>query len=135
MAYSRSNSAGAVQVSAGTTAAATAPSMPNSGTSIVSNSSGEVFVLQAPIQGCRKRIILTDLTTANLCVIKSCTTGGDNISFIGATTGINTITLTTLRALGTPLTIDLEGYNSTSWVITSIFPDSSLMNVVSLSSA
>jgi hypothetical protein len=109
--------------------------MPNYGTSIISNSSGEVFVLQPPVQGVKKRIILANLTTNNLCVIKSCTTAGGAPSIVGATTGINTITLTTLRALTTPTIIDLEGFNSTSWVITGIFPDSSLFNVVTLSSA
>jgi hypothetical protein len=135
MAYSRSDQAGAVQVTAGTTGAGTAASMPNYGTSIISNTSGEAFVLQAPVQGCRKRIILTSLSTANLCVVRTSTTSGGAPSIVGATTGINTITVTTLRALTTPLIIDLEGFNSTSWVITGIFPDSSLMNVVSLSSA
>jgi hypothetical protein len=33
------------------------------------------------------------------------------------------------------LVIDLEGFNSTSWVITGVFPDSSLFNCVTLSSA
>jgi hypothetical protein len=136
MAYFRSNvSVGSKQVTAGTTGAGTAASMPNTGTSIIANTSGEAFVLQAPVTGCKKRIILTSLSTAALCVIRTSTTSGGAPSIVGATTGINTITETTLRALTTPLVIDLEGFNSTSWVITSIFPDSSLMNVVSLSSA
>ena len=129
MAYNRTNQAGAVQVTAGTTGAGTAASMPNTGTSVVGNTSAENFVLQAPYQGCRKRIIFSALSTANLCVIRASTTGADDISFVGATTGINIITINTARVLTTPVVIDLEGYNSTSWVITSVFPETSLLSV------
>jgi hypothetical protein len=135
MAYSRSDQAGAVQVTPGTTGAGTAASMPNYGTSIITGTSAEAFVLQAPVQGCKKRIIVTSLSTAALQVIRTSTTSGGAPSIVGATTGINTITVTTLRALTTPLVIDLEGFNSTSWVITGVFPDSSLFNCVTLSSA
>ena len=135
MAYVKKDYSGALQVTVGTTGAGVAASMPNNGTSVITGTSGEAYVLQAPIAGCRKRVIFTSLSTANLSVLRSCTSAGGSPTFIGATTGINTITVTTLRALTTPLVIDLEGFNSTSWVITSIFPDSSLFNVVTLTSA
>lgn len=134
MAYFKTNSAGTIQVTAGTTGAGTAASMPNTGTSIITNSSAENYVLQAPVQGCRKRVIFSHLSTANLCVLRASTTGSDDITFVGATTGINVITLNTARVVTTPVVVDLEGFNSTSWVITSIFPETSLLSVT-LSSA
>jgi hypothetical protein len=134
MAYERTNRAGRTQVTAGTTGAGTAASMPNHGTSIIANSSGENYVLAPPVAGCRKRVIFSHLSTANLCVLRASTTGSDAITFVGATTGINVITLNTARVVTTPIVIDLEGFNSTSWVITSVFPETSLLSVT-LSSA
>lgn len=133
MAYFKTNLRGQLAVTPGTTGAGTAASMPNFGTSYVANSSGEAFVLEAPVAGCKKRVVFTHLTSANLSVLRSCTAGGDNISFLGATTGINTITLTTVRA-GFVTVIDLEGQNSTSWIVTNIYPDTSV-GVVAYSSA
>ena len=130
MAYKKINRSGAVQITAGSTGAGTAATMPNFGTTIITSTTGaDAWVLQAPVQGCRKRIIFAALSTANLQVIRSCTSGAGSPTFVGATTGINTITINTARNVTTPLVIDLEGYNSTSWVITNICPQTSLMSV------
>ena len=135
MAYTKSNQAGAIQVAPGSSGAATAASMPNYGTSVItSTTAGDVFVLQPPVQGCRKRVIFALLSTDNVQVVMSCTAGGDNISIVGATTGINAITVNTARVLTTPVVVDLEGFNSTSWVITGVCPQTSLMSIT-LSSA
>jgi hypothetical protein len=135
MAYARTDQAGAVQVTAGATGAGVAASMPNYGTSIITASSADAFVLQAPVQGVKKRIIVNLLTTGAQPIIRTSTTSGGAPSIVGATTGINTITVTTARNVSAPLVIDLEGFNSTSWVITGVFPDSSIFAAVSLSSA
>jgi len=126
MAYVRTYSAAHKQVTKGTTAAATAASTPNYGTTIISDTSAEVYVLQPPTAGCRKRIIFTAVTTGTLPIVMSCTAGGDDITIVGATTGINALTLTTARILTQPVTVDLEGLNSTSWIITSIWPATSV---------
>lgn len=124
---------GALQVTRGTTGAGTAPSMPNYGTSIITGTSGEVAVLQPPVQGCKKRIVVTSLSTAALQVVRTSTAGGA-IGFVGATTGINLMTVTTARTLSAPLVIDLEGFNTTSWLITNVFAASSVFTAVALSS-
>lgn len=127
MAYFYRNSGGALAVTAGTTGAGTAASMPNTGTSIIGATSGEAYVLQPPVAGCRKRIIFTAQTTGALPIVRSSTTSGGAPTFlIGATTGINTLTLTTARILTTPTIVDLEGIGSTSWVVTNIWPNTSV---------
>lgn len=135
MAYTKSNSAGATRVATGSSGAGTAASMPNYGTSVItSTTAGDAFVLQPPVQGCRKRIIFATLSTANVQVVMSCTSGGDDITIVGATTGINAITVNTARVVTTPVVVDLEGFNSTSWVITGVCPQTSLLSIT-LSSA
>ena len=137
MAYNRTNQAGNVRITAGSTGAATAASMPNFGTSVItSTTAGDTYVLQPPVQGCRKRIIFATLSTSNVQVVMSCTTAGGAaaITFVGATTGINVITVNTLRVVTTPVVVDLEGFNSTSWVITNVCPQTSLLSIT-LSSA
>jgi hypothetical protein len=132
MAYYRSHTGGSLTnnvVSKGTTGAATAASMPNFGTSIVANTSAEAWVLQAPVQGCRKRVIFTGLTSANTNILRSCTTGGDDISFAGATTGINTLSISTMSG-AFPLVVDLEGASSILWYVTNVFPQTTVIILV-----
>jgi hypothetical protein len=126
MAYYRSKLAGEVAVTAGSSGAGTAASMPNFGTSHVTGTTGaDAYVLQAPVAGCKKRVVFHALTSANLQVLRSCTSGGDNISFVSSTTGVSVLTLTTIRANQVTV-IDLEGYNSTSWIVTNCFPATSI---------
>jgi hypothetical protein len=132
MAYSRTRSEGSF-ANTGTTGAGLAPTLPNTGTSVIGNSSAEAWVLQAPYAGCRKRVIFTHLTSANLNILRSCTTSGGSPCFVGATTGINTLTLTTIRA-GFATVVDLEGINSTLWAVTNVFPGTSVA-VAALTSA
>ena len=116
MAYKRTRQAGQQTVTAGSTGAGTAPSMPNHGVSVISNTSTEVFVLQPPVEGCDKTIVITSLSTAVLPVIR-CSTAGGAIGFVGATTGLNLLTLSALRSTALATVITLKGLNSTSWLI------------------
>jgi exosortase/archaeosortase len=134
MAYFRTKLEGAIAVTKGTSAAATAASMPNFGTSIIANTSGEAWVLQAPYAGVRKRVVFTGLTSANTNILRACTTGGDDITFVGATTGINALSVTTGSG-AFAMVIDLEGQNTTSWIITNIFPESTVATIIAPSSS
>jgi hypothetical protein len=135
MAYFKTNLTGEIgPITKGTTAAATAPSMPNYGTSIIANTSGEAWVLQTPVAGVRKRVVFTGLTSANTNILRSCTTGGDDVTFVGATTGINALSITTGSGVF-PMVIDLEGQNTTSWIITNIFPQSTVATIIAPSSS
>ncbi len=128
MAYSRTNSAGAPQVTAGSTGAGTAPSMANYGVSIIGNTTTEVFVLQPPVQGCRKTIVITSLTTTVLPVIR-CSTAGGAISFVADTTGKNLLTLAASRSTVAATVIELIGMNSTSWLVAGVCPGSSTATI------
>lgn len=126
MSYYKTGMSKVKEVTKGSSGAATAASMPNHGTSILTGTSGgSIWVLQPPEAGVRKRIIINGVAATDLQVIKASTTGSDAITFVGATTGINTLTLTTVH-IGRPVTIDLEGLNSTSWIITGIYPETSV---------
>jgi hypothetical protein len=133
MAYFRTRTQGEPKTVNGTTGAGTAVKMPNSGVSVISNTSGEVFVLDPPVMGCRKTIVYSNISTANLCVVRTATAGGA-ISFIGATTGQNLITMTTARHTVVPVVIELLGLNTTSWVVANVFPQTSLFTAVTVTS-
>lgn len=125
MAYYRSNSAGSIEATGYTTLAAA--SMPNTGTShILSTTGADPWVLQPPIPGCKKRVVFHALTSANLQLLRSCSAAAtDIITFVSSTTGVSILTLNTIRANQVTV-IDLEGYNTTSWVITNCFPATSI---------
>jgi hypothetical protein len=131
MAYVRTKAGAEKQVAKRTTGATATGTTPNYGTTVINDSSAEVYVLEPPVAGCRKRLIFTTATTGDgaLPIVKSSTTpaaGVSAITFVGATTGINTLTLTTARILTQPTIVELEGLNSTSWIITSIWPNTSV---------
>lgn len=135
MAYTRSNKAGQLQVTPGTTGAANAGGvyMPNSGTSVIGNTTTEVFTLAAPVQGCKKRIIVTSLTTTVAPVIRfSTSSGAGTVSLVGATTGNNLLTILGTRSTFCATVMDLEGFNSTSWLLTNVCPASSTATVSSV---
>jgi hypothetical protein len=133
MTYFRTRAQGEPKTVNGTTGAGTAVKMPNYGVSVITNTSGEVFVLDPPVMGCRKTIVYSNISTANLCVVRASTSGG-GISFIGATTGQNLITMTTARHTVVPVVIELLGLNTTSWVISNVFPQTSLFTAVTVTS-
>jgi hypothetical protein len=136
MTYFRTKYQGEQRTINGTTGAANAGGvkMPNSGTSVIGNTTTEVFVLEPPITGCKKRIVLNTPSTGVLPVIRCASAASVGISFVGATTGINILTLTTARVATNPAVIDLEGLNSTSWVITNVFTATSLQTCIALTS-
>lgn len=125
MAYTRSATiAGSIAVTPGTTGAGATPSMANSGLSVIGNTTTEVFTLQPPVTGCQKTIVISSLTTTVLPVVRLSSAGG-GISLLGATTGLNLLTVAATRSTAVATVIQMMGVNSTSWVITSICPGSS----------
>lgn len=128
MAYSKTRLAGELQVTPGSTGAGTAASMPNSGVSVIGNTTTEVFVLQPPVQGCQKTIVITSLSTAVLPVIR-CSTSGGAIGFVGATTGLNLLTVAATRSTVAATVIQLIGMNSTSWLVAGVCPGSSTATI------
>ena len=129
MAYYRTSFDVPNTVLKGSSGAGTAASMPNTGITVIANTSGEAWVLQPPVAGCKKRVVFTGLTSANVNILRASTSGDDVIAFMGATTGINTLTLSTMSGQF-PLVIDLVGFNSTSWLITNVFPQTTAVFVV-----
>jgi hypothetical protein len=114
----------------GSTAAADAGTISNSGLSFIQNATTDqdVFVLERPIAGCQKRLVfISALTTASeLPIVRCSTTGADDITFSGATTGLNIMTMTTARIVGQHVTVDLVGLSSIAWSIANIYPPTSV---------
>jgi hypothetical protein len=102
--------------------------MPNSGVSVIGNTTTEVFVLEAPIAGCRKTIVITSLTTTVAPVIRTSTAGGA-IGFVGTSTGTNLLTVAGTRSTAAATVIELIGINSTSWVVANVCPGSSTATI------
>jgi hypothetical protein len=124
----------------GSTGAATAASMPNHGVTFITNATtaADTYTLQPPVAGCEKRLIFTTAltTSTELPIVRTSTTGADDITIVGATTGINQIALTTARVATQFTVVDMVGRNSTSWIIVNVFPNTSLgFAAITLSSA
>jgi hypothetical protein len=128
MAYFKTRMQGEPRTVNGTTGAGTATKMPNSGISVIGNTTTEVFVLEPPVTGCRKTIVITSLTTTVLPVIRTSTSGGA-IGFVGATTGLNLMTVAGTRSTAAATVIELIGINSTSWVVSNVCPGSSTATI------
>jgi hypothetical protein len=129
MAYFKTRMQGEPRTVNGTTGAGTATKMPNSGISVIGNTTTEVFVLEPPVTGCRKTIIITSLTTTVLPVIRCSTASNGAISFVGATTGMNLMTVAGTRSTVAATVIELIGVNSTSWVVANVCPGSSTATI------
>ena len=124
MAYYQSRQQGEiVPISSGSTGAGTAPSMPPYGVSILTGTSGEVYVLQAPtIPGQRKTIMFAGNSTANNPVVRLSTASGVVSFYNGATTGLTILTCAAARSTASCQVVDLVSINTTSWAITNVFP-------------
>jgi hypothetical protein len=122
MAYSRTNQAGAIQVTTGSTGAGAAPSLPNHGVSVISATSSEVFVLQPPIAGVRKTLCFAGNSTANNAVVRLSTATGVISFFNGTSTGQTIITCAAARSTASCQVVEMIGVNSTSWMILNVFP-------------
>jgi hypothetical protein len=130
MAYFKTKMQGEPRTVNGSTGAGTATKMPNSGVSVIGNTTTEVFVLEPPIFGCRKTIIINTLTTTVLPVIRTSTVAnGGAISYVGPTTGLNLLTVAGTRSTAALTVIELIGLNSTSWVVTNVCPGSSTATI------
>jgi hypothetical protein len=123
MAYRKTKlAAESVSISTGTTGAGTAPSMPNYGISVLSATSSEVYVLQAPVQGVRKTICFAGNSTANNAVVRLSTATGTVSFFNGATTGLTIMTCAAARSTASCQVVEMVGMNTTSWMILNVFP-------------
>jgi hypothetical protein len=123
MAYSKTEiGSEVINITTGSTGAGTAPSMPNWGVSVVSATSSEVFVLQAPVAGVRKTICFAGNSTANNAVVRLSTATGVVSFFNGASTGQTIITCAAARSTASCQVVELLGMNSTSWMILNVFP-------------
>jgi hypothetical protein len=123
MAYSRTQTGSdVINITTGSTGAGTAPSMPNWGVSVISATSSEVFVLQAPVAGVRKTLCFAGNSTANNAVVRISTASGVVSFFNGATTGQTIITCAAARSTASCQVVELLGMNTTSWMITNVFP-------------
>lgn len=123
MPYQKTFQAGEiVPISSGTTGSGTSPSIPNYGVSVLSATSSEVFVLQAPVQGVRKTICFAGNSTANNPVVRLSTATGVVSFFNGATTGLTIMTCAAARSTVSCQVVEMIGMNSTSWMILNVFP-------------
>jgi len=124
MAYLRSRQAGEIiAITSGTTGAGTAPSMDAYGVSLISATSGEVFVLKAPsFAGQRKTICFAGNSTANNAVVRLSTATGVVSFFNGATTGLTIMTCAAARSTASCQVVELISMNTTSWMILNVFP-------------
>jgi hypothetical protein len=123
MAYSRTALNGeVVNITTGTTGAGTAPSIPNYGVSVISATSSEVFVLQAPVAGVRKTLAFSGNSTANNAVVRLSTATGVVTFFNGTSTGATILTCAAARSTASCQVVELIGMNSTSWMILNVFP-------------
>jgi hypothetical protein len=134
MAYFKTRMQGEPRAVAGSTAAANTGGvkMPNSGISVIGNTTSEVFVLAAPVTGCRKTIVITSLTTTVLPIIRTSSTSGADISFVGVTTGLNLLNILGPRSTALATVVELIGFNSTSWLLANVCPASSTLTVSSV---
>jgi hypothetical protein len=124
MAYLRSRQQGEiVNITTGTTGAGTAPSMDPYGISVLSATSGEVFVLKAPtMAGQRKTICFSGNSTANNPVVRLSTATGVVSFFNGQTTGLTIMTCAAARSTVSCQVVELISMNTTSWMILNVFP-------------
>jgi hypothetical protein len=123
MAYTKTRTGGEiVGISTGSTGAGAAPSIPNYGVSVLSATSSEVFVLQAPTAGVRKTLCFAGNSTANNAVVRLSTATGVVSFFNGTSTGQTIITCAAARSTASCQIVELLGMNSTSWMITNVFP-------------
>jgi hypothetical protein len=124
MAYTKSNLAGEIiNITTGTTGAGAAPSMPPYGLSVLSATSSEVFVLQAPsFPGQRKTLAFAGNSTANNPVVRLSTATGVVSFFNGATTGLTILTCAAARSTASCQVVELISVNTTSWMVLNVFP-------------
>lgn len=127
MAYLRNTRAGQVIQPVGSTGAGTAPSMPNNGVSVITATSSEVYVLEPPVAGCQKTIIITSLTTTVAPVVRFSTASG--VVSLAGSTGNTILTAAAIRSTTIATCIQLLGLNATSWALTSVCPASSTLTV------
>lgn len=122
MAYFKTKQQGERANIVGTTGEATAPSMPNSGVSIITATSAEVYVLQPPVAGCEKTIVFNTYSTTALPVVKFCTAAAQSISLLGVSTNLTVLKSAATKSTVAATVVQLKGISSTQWMITNVFP-------------
>ena len=104
----------------GTTGGATAD-IPNYGISVITNTSAEVYALAAPTAGVQKTIVFHTYSTTALPAVRMSTATGV-VSILGKTTGRWLISSGAAKSTECATVVQLMGVNSTSWVITNVWP-------------
>jgi len=101
--------------SSAATAATVPPSLPNSGLSVLVDSSGSaVFTLQAPVAGVEKQIALSTVSSGAIIASTSATFDGTNPVLKA---------LSTLGSVG-GAGVSLIGLSTARWTIVGLFPSS-----------
>jgi hypothetical protein len=85
-------------------------------------STGGNYVLDAPVEGVRKTIMVTDATTGTNHVVYGSTDGAATVTFDAGSNTILTFQATV------DCVVDLVGVSSTRWVITNVRPENLAVN-------
>lgn len=117
--YNRTGTA----VPMGTTGGAVAD-LPPYGVSIVDVTSSEVYALGAPTAGMRKILICTSSSTGITPTIKLSTNAAQTVSLtqLGGNQIATMFKFAATRSTAAASVVELVGINSTSWVMTNVFP-------------
>ena len=120
-----------VDVAAGTTTVAT---IPNYGHTFLTTADGTDFVLDAPKEGCVKKITVPGFTTTTATIVvranptsaslavKVDLASGTQVTFSGAAN----------NSTAQPQTVEMVGYNSTQWVVTGSYPSNAAQTTVAV---
>jgi hypothetical protein len=112
---------GRLKVDVLTRGSSTVATIANYGVTVLTTDFGTDFVLDAPVQGCVKELVMTQATTGVL--IRANVAGGSAVKF--TSTGATVIEM---DAAGDKY-VRLLGLNSTAWHITGLVPVSTAINV------
>jgi hypothetical protein len=112
---------GRLKVDVLTRGSSTVATIPNYGVTVITTDFGTDFVLDAPVQGCVKELVMTQATTGVLIRANVATQTAVKFTSTGAT-------VIEFDAAGDKY-VRLLGLNSTAWHITGLVPVSTAINV------
>jgi hypothetical protein len=123
MPYTKTQRAAEAALALGTTGGAVAD-IANHGVTYITGSTVETYTLAAPVAGCRKTIVFNSSTTTLKPIIKLSTvgTGATFMANVTQSTGLNVMEFTSDRSTAHASVVELVGVNTTSWLITNIWP-------------
>jgi hypothetical protein len=96
--------------------------MPNTGVSIITATSAEIYVLMPPVAGCEKTIVFNTYSTSALPVVKLCTAGAQSVSLLGVSTNLTVMKSAATKSTVAATVVQLKGISSTQWMITNVWP-------------